>query len=402
MKRIHLRVAPSRPVTIRHGILAIVLAAACSSAPPKPALSAAPAAPRPTTPVCDAFFVSPGLQRVLGILGKLATIDAPPWSDYRPEHHPVVLLGPDRPAPPTCALVWRGHELARIALAQPVEMKTDPFRFWTSDPIGPRAVPAMKWVGALMTSAPQDLATALASIGVTRAMILRIDFDQGPLAKLDLSRYFGSFDGLRFMWLVHETFHLYSQFPAWLDQPARYAWPAWDHQPSRPELVATCYGGKDAPLAKDERAALFEAFGAVHRRSDRSAACAAVQRFLAARAARYASLADARVATAETPIGCEQAEAIMELEEGVPTYIANVIALEVGMISLDQVEAGFQQPIIDPFYGHGAFQLMVLRRLVDRDALRAATERIAKSANHKSAITHELASRCGSDRLRPN
>jgi hypothetical protein len=336
------------------------------------------------------------------MLGKLATIDAPPWSDYRTERHPVVLLGPDRPAPLTCALVWRGHELVRLALGQPAEMKADPFRFWTSDPIGPHAVPAMKWVGALMTSAPQDLATALASIGVTRAMILRIDFDQGPLAKLDLPRYFGSFDGLRFMWVVHETFHLYSQFPVWLDQPARYAWPAWDHQPSRPELVPTCYGGKDAPLAKDERAALFEAFGAVHRRSDRSAACSAVHRFLAARAARYASLADARVATAETPIGCEQAEAIMELEEGVPTYIANVIALELGVVSLDQVEAGFQQPVLEPFYGHGAFQLMVLRRLLDRDALRAATERIAKSADYKSSITHELASRCASDRPRSN
>jgi hypothetical protein len=183
----------------------------------------------------------------------------------------------------------------------------------------------------------------------------------------------------------------------WLDQPARYAWPAWDHQPSRPELVATCYGGKGAPLARDERAALFEAFGAVYRRRDRPAACAAVQRFLAARAARYASLADARVATAETPIGCEQAEAIMELEEGVPDYIANAIALDVGAVSLDQIEVGFQQPIIDPFYGHGAFQLLVLRRLLDRDGLRAATERIAKSADYRGGITHELARPCGSE-----
>jgi hypothetical protein len=386
-------------MTIRHAILATVLGAACSSAPPKPA---PPAPPKPTTPVCDTFFASPGLQRVLGMLDKLATIDAPPWSNYRTEQHPLVLLGPDRPAPPTCALVWRGHELARLALAEPVEMKTGPYRFWTSDPIGPHAVPAMKDLGELMTSAPQDLATALASIGVTRAMMLRIDFEQGPLATLDLSRYFSSLDVLRFLWIVHETFHLYSQFPVWLDQPARYAWPAWDHQPSRPELVATCYGGKDAPLAKDERAALFEAFGAVYRHRDRSAACPAVQKFLAARAARYASLADARVATAETPIGCEQAEAIMELEEGVPTYIANVIALDVGVISLDQLEAGFQQPLIEPFYGHGAFQLMVLRRLLDRDALRAATERIAKSADYNGGITHELASRCGSDRERSN
>ena len=384
---------------IRHAILAIVLAAACSSAPPK---LAPPAAPKPTTPACDVFFASPGLQRILGMLDKLATIDAAPWLDYRTEQHPVVLLGPDQPAPPTCALVWRGHELARLALAEPVEMKTGPFRFWTSDPIGPHAVPAMKGLGELMASAPQDLATALASIGVTRAMMLRIDFEQGPLAKLDLSRYFSSFDVLRFLWVVHETFHLYSQFPVWLDQPARYAWPAWDHQPSRPELVATCYGGKDAPFAKDERAALFEAYGAVYRRSDRTAACTAVQKFLAARAARYASLADARVATAETPIGCEQAEAIMELEEGVPSFIANVIALDLGVVSLDQIDAGFQQPLAEPFYGHGAFELMVLRRLLDRDALRAATERITKSADYKSGITYELASRCSSDHARSN
>lgn len=383
-------------MTLQHAILAIVLGAACSSAPPKPA------PPKPTTPACDAFFASPGLQRVLGMLDKLATVDARPWSDYRAEQHPLVLLGPDRPAPPTCALVWRGHELARLALAEPVEMKTGPFRFWTSDPIGPHALSVMKGLGELMASAPQDLVTALASIGVTRAMMLRVDFDPGPLAQLDLSHYFSSLDVLRFLWVVHETFHLYSQFPVWLDQPARYAWPAWDHQPSRPELVTTCYGGKDGPLARAEHAALFEAFGAVYRRSDRSAACAAVQKFLTARAARYASLADARVATAEAPIGCEQAEAIMELEEGVPTYIANVIALELGVVSLDQVEASFQEPLLEPFYGYGAFQLMVLRRLVDRDALRAATERIAKSADDKSSITHELASRCGSDRVRSN
>src|SRR3954447_6389660 len=115
---------------IRHTILAIVLGAACSGAPPRPA---PPAAPKPTTPACDAFFASPGLQRVLGMLDKLATIHAPPWSDYRTERHPLILVGPDRPAPPTCALVWRGHELARLALAEPIEMKTEPFRFWTSD-----------------------------------------------------------------------------------------------------------------------------------------------------------------------------------------------------------------------------------------------------------------------------
>jgi len=36
-----------------------------------------------------------------------------------------------------------------------------------------------------------------------------------------------------------------------------------------------------------------------------------------------------------------------------------------------------------------------LRRLVDRDALRAATERIGRSADDKHSITPELAGACG-------
>lgn len=143
-------------MTIRS--LAFLLVAACSS----PSTVPTPVPPKPTTPACDAFFASPGLMRVLGMADKLATIDGSAWSDYRPEQHALVLLGPDRPAPPTCALVWRGREVARFAIAEPVEMKTGPFRFWTSDPIGPNAVPVMKGLGQLMASAPKDLAADLA------------------------------------------------------------------------------------------------------------------------------------------------------------------------------------------------------------------------------------------------
>jgi hypothetical protein len=241
-----------------------------------------------------------------------------------------------------------------------------------------------------MRRAPVGLVDVFRRHGIDRATLLRVDFDPAPFAGLDLSKYISSYDVLRFLWVVHETFHLNSQFPTWLDQVPRYAWPAWDRQPSRPELAARCYGGKDAPLAAEERAALVGAFDALHRRSDTAGGCAAIRSFLDARRRRYAALADIRVSAANGTIGCDSAEAIMELEEGSADYIAAATVLDLGLMSLDQIATGFRQPLVEPFYGHGSMQLLVMRRLLGAEAMRAVTDRIAASADASGSITGEL------------
>lgn len=348
--------------------------------------------PAPTTPDCDEFFSSATVTRLVSYLARLHEIATPPWTSYRPERHPVVLIGPAHPAAPTCALVQRGdRELARAALAEPVTIPTGIFWFYATPSIGPGARPEFAGLGAAMSKTTPSLAALLAGHGVDRAMLLRVDYDRGILTAVgvDPSSYFSGPEIVLLIWIVHETFHLHSQFPTWLDQAATYPWPAWDRQPDRTAVVETCYGGAAGPRVAAERAALRAAFIAAQRH-DRAAACTAAREFVRQREIRHGASTD-EVPAPGGAVACRVAESLMELEEGVPDYIAQATLLELGLGTDDQVLRGFDRPLAPLFYGLGAFQLLVLRALAGEEAMPAITARIAASAGPEGGVFAELA-----------
>ena len=82
-------------------------------------------------------------------------------------------------------------------------------------------------------------------------------------------------------------------------------------------------------------------------------------------------------------ISCAQAESIMELEEGVPDFVAWMTAHQLGIVSTDRVRQRFDATMTQPFYVLGAMQLVVLRHLLGAQ-FPAATAQIASSSTWES------------------
>jgi hypothetical protein len=340
-------------------------------------------APAPTTPACDAYFGSEPVTTLLGQLGRLDQV-RPIWGSYRPADQPVVLVGPAHPAEPTCALIWKqGAEVERLALDGPVQIPIQIYWFHSTVQAGPDALPEFAGIGRAMQGTQPQLAAALARHGIERTVILRTDFDPAVLPALgvELDDHYYSLALMRLLWILHESFHLQSQFPTWLDQEAPQPWPAWDRQPDRDAVVETCYGGVEAALASAEHAALRDAL---------DDPCAGAAAFLAERFRRHAGLGDASVTSPVGPMTCPVAEAVMELEEGVADYLAVEAALDRELMTPAQSLAAFDARVLPPFYGYGRVQLQVLERLIGRDAMLAETAALATSASPDEGITGVL------------
>lgn len=107
------------------------------------------------------------------------------------------------------------------------------------------------------------------------------------------------------------------------------------------------------------------------------------------REARLAATTD-EIAAPGGAVGCRVAESLMELEEGVPDYIATATLLDLGLASDDDVLRGFDEPLTPLFYSLGAFQLLVVRALAGEAAMPAITARIATSSGPEGGVFAEL------------
>jgi hypothetical protein len=173
---------------------------------------------------------------------------------------------------------------------------------------------------------------------------------------------------------------LHSQIPTWFDQAHPYAWPRWDRQPDRKELVARCYAGTPAVAAalRDETAALLTAWDGLNgeRTPERdSAARESARSFVRLRRARYALADSVRIASPGGSVSCERAENVMELEEGAPQWMAYATAVRAGVMGIE----GVGRVNGESFYTTGVFQLWIMERLMAADAFRAVTARITRA-----------------------
>ena len=107
----------------------------------------------------------------------------------------------------------------------------------------------------------------------------------------------------------------------------------------------------------DERTALVDFVSALIG-DDTTLACQAGADFLALRDARYALLDGVEVAQADgTPGTCEDAEILLELEEGTADYASWTVLHDLGLVSDEQLIRRYQAIQNDVFYLTGAMQL---------------------------------------------
>ena len=295
-------------------------------------------------------------ELVAGLDAAAAVPDAV-WPDHSAAEASVVLFGAGESG--TCALLHRGGVVAWGLFDEDPTLLTPLFGYHLPWGDGPA------WVQPLADAAEQPAAWAdwLDAEGATAAALLPIDAPSiSPLSHLQLA--------------VHEAFHVQVQAPAWFGQPT-HPWPVWDQQPARAQLAA-CYAD---PSLADERSALNDAVDAAWRGAE-GEVCSAWQGFVAARSMRRAAASGVAIDAADgvSTIGCAEAEAILEAEEGTAEYAAWALLRESGEATDAAVIDSLAAAVTEPFYKLGAGQFLLLRAL-EGDALDGRLRAIAGSTS---------------------
>lgn len=203
---------------------------------------------------------------------------------------------------------------------------------------------------AEIASQPEAVEAWLAQNEATAAVIIPAEPQDFPMELPAL---------LKVQVALHEGFHVEVQGPRWMGHPSQ--WPEWEGQPDRAAL-RSCYSGStelEAHFAA-EREALF---GLVQSLIDEdlAQACVAGRDFVERHRTRMEAVTGTRIAMSDdSPGTCGEAEAMMELEEGVADYVSWVRLYELGLASRAQLERRYQAQQRDVFYLTGAMKMHAL------------------------------------------
>jgi hypothetical protein len=123
-------------------------------------------------------------------------------------------------------------------------------------------------------------------------------------------------------------------------------------------------------------------------KGETAAVCTSARAFVQERRKRWETLSGVEVhtGTAFQALSCAQAEAIMELEEGVPDFVAWMSAHSLGIVSDDRVRARFGATMSQPFYILGAIQLVVLHSLMGPQFLPTTAQMASSSTWEAGAM----------------
>lgn len=325
------------------------------------------------SPACDAFANSDAVAKFEAKYALLATMPYSLWDDYRPETHTVILTSLKTNA--DCAVVLKaGTRTDVLTLDLPLTMGNGLYDF--------------QFIGGNEHPGIQNF---LRTTGVPRVLLLNLDGTKLAIPEPNAIRMgYNHFD---LDLTVHEGFHLNLMFAKMFKHPGAGAWPEWDHQPSRDKLGGLCYSSPKAkPLFDIEMKALVRAvkLALVDRRPD--LAINAGREFIQRRAERYAALADVRVPSHSVAegISCAQAEAIMELEEGMADFLGVGTIHKLGLINDSQA---LEHVAVDSgdssFYRFGSGQMLLVHALKGAE-ISEITGRIARSKSWEDGVHAEF------------
>ncbi|HEX6372275.1 MAG TPA: hypothetical protein VF006_25375 [Longimicrobium sp.] len=353
-------------------------------------IAAAGARPAEAQRPCSAAFADSLSIRTLRAFERVAAVP-PVWDDYTLARHPLLLLADStfrgRAETPVCAAIWRsGTPLEVVELAARPPFSSPIYGMIDSDPAGSGATEDSRHLFVARRPAPPAVVAKLRARGITRVVALNVPMNVGGLGRLGemLREANADLALMQADLAVHESFHLHSQFPTWLDQERAYRWPAWDHQPDRAELGERCYAGSPelARALEAERRALVAAYDAVSADSSRRDAALGLHhalRFVELRRARRALQDTTTVAQGSRRISCGLGEDIMELEEGTSWWIGHATTVRAGLTTPAELRGRYAGQNPEVFYQTGALQLWILEGLLGGDEVRRITASIARS-----------------------
>lgn len=243
---------------------------------------------------------------------------------------------------------------------------------------------------------PKDLENHLIGNKIKRAFIFKFNFEPNIIKKLTehSDKYFDSMNILRLVFIIHEGFHLHITLPRWIEKDNNILWPKWDIQPNRKNLVFECYESSSEikNLYKEELSSLIKVFETLY--LDKNPLKENIKKyandFILKRELRYKLTNDKNLSMIkENIVNCEKAEAIMELEEGIPDFMAQIISSESKIISINQIKDFKESNIVEPFYSFGALELLILYKL-DKNNFKNIIENITTSKTYEGGIYNSL------------
>ena len=211
---------------------------------------------------------------------------------------------------------------------------------------------------------PQPLTDWLEGHGVKSAVLMPVDFPNFPfeipaLKKMQVA--------------IHESFHIEVMIRYWFT--GRGNWPAWDEQPDRPGLQNCYHTSEELKAAfqkeKTELINLIEALLDQNKERSREAGL----NFLDLRKARYLMLEGVTVDRQDgSKCNCEEAENLMELEEGLADYGSWTMLYNLGISSREELIQRYGAIQNDPFYLTGAMLMHAIALMYPGDTMEVINE----------------------------
>lgn len=309
-------------------------------------------------PECTAAWAGEAAATFADAIEAATGADRSVWGEYDLGDGAYVLHAGQSEQGQACVGLWRdGAAIAFAALAEAPTVLTPLYGYYL------RASATADSGIAARAVQPEPVRTWLEEQGVERAVLMPVEFPNFPI---EMSTLFKT------QLAIHEGFHITVQFPRWYDSTG--LWPAWDHQPDRAGMQA-CYA-RDTTALYEERDILVRLIDALLD-ADTTTACAVSRDFFEHRASRYASLRDINVPMHDgAPGSCEQAEALMELEEGTADYASWSILYDIGQAPRDDLMRRYRAQQNDMYYLTGAMQLHAAK-LMNEDGMGAVARAIA-------------------------
>jgi len=322
------------------------------------------AEPAPPAECVDAWS-APDASQLVDTLVQATSGDRVIWTDYDIGDGAYALYTPAPDSSGVCIGLWKdGQAVSFTRLDEQPKLLTPLYGYYfRSDWYGGPDADMLRH-----SEQPAAVRTWLESTGVPTAIVMPVTVPEFPFKLPALKKA---------QLAIHEAFHVNVQAPRWYASTGN--WPAWDQQPDRAG-VQTCYAANDAVAAaleaeREQLVALIESL----MDGDSTRACEACRAFLAKRMERYAMLSDVRVMRADsTPGTCAEAEAIMELEEGMADYGSWTVLYDVGVASRKDLIDRYRAMQSDMYYLTGNMEMHAVQ-LIQPDSMADIMREIAQS-----------------------
>lgn len=335
---------------------------------------------------CDVYFDWPDVREAILDYQQISSVKSV-WSTYDPYNQTLVIF--NRTSYSHCVVEITGSTVNKFALKTTFRDPKNNFPYILYQSIRSH--------GPVNPEMPAEYIELLSSRGIDFAEGIDLNvFREMKMARerqlLGIETGDASYNWIGM--IVHEGFHLFVQQASQSSLASAVGlWPTWVLQPVTSEIPDKCYfNTAKKSLIEDEVALLKQALWEAIVTHDQLISKQYIRQYIDARKTRIEALDGVLVSKGRTAIGCAEAEAIMEHEEGLPDFVAKFTALSTGQVSAENyAKLAFAGPskFQQYYYRFGSVKALLLRFLLPLE-FAAISARVANSKTWEYGLQYEI------------